>query len=407
MTSIAKASSCVVPFLAILLGASFLGVVLPSPPAHGAEPTAGPFVWFGTYSGGPANSEGIYVSRFDAATAQLTKPVLASKAKNPSFLALHPTLPVMYAVSEVADANGTPAGAVLSFAIDEVNGTLTPMNHQPSGGKGPCHVSVDRSGRAVMAANYGGGSVICLGLAADGSIKPVVAGTPGGFIQHEGKGPNLQRQEGPHGHSINPTADGRFAAVCDLGLDKVFLHALDADRATLAPHGFGSTAAGAGPRHFAFHPGGRFGYAVNELDRTVTAFAFDPEAGTLTAFQTLSTLPADVTDTTGFSTAEIVAHPTGKFLYASNRGHDSIAMYAIDGATGRLTFLGTEPIRGKTPRNFVIDPTGQFLLAGGQNSHTVTVFQINADTGTLSFTGQSLDVPSPVCIRFRPTRPTP
>lgn len=407
MTSIAKTSLCVVPFLAILMGALFIGVVFSSPAAHGAEPPAGRLVWFGTYSGGPANSEGIYVSRFDAAAGTLTQPVLAAKAKNPSFLALHPTLPVMYAVSEVADANGTPAGAVLSFAIDEVNGTLTPMNHQPSGGKGPCHVSVDRSGRVVMAANYGGGSVICLGLAADGSIKPVVSGTPGGFIQHEGKGPNPQRQEGPHGHSINPTADGRFAVVCDLGLDKVFLHALDADRATLTPHGFGSTAAGAGPRHFAFHPGGRYGYAVNELDRTVTAFAFDPQAGTLTPVQTLSTLPADITDTTGFSTAEIVAHPTGKFLYASNRGHDSIAMYAVDEATGRLTFLGTEPIRGKTPRNFVIDPTGQFLLAGAQNSHTVTVFAINTDTGTLSFTGQSLDVPSPVCIRFRPTRPTP
>jgi 6-phosphogluconolactonase len=390
--------------LTLVLGAALFNAVLPSPAAHGAEPSAGQLVWFGTYTGGPANSEGIYVSRFDAATGKLTAPVLAAAAKNPSFLALHPTLPVMYAVSEVADANGKPTGAVLSFAIDEANGTLTPMNHQPSGGKGPCHVSVDRSGRAVMAANYGGGSVICLGLAADGSIKPVVAGTPGGFIQHEGKGPNLQRQEGPHGHSINPTADGRFAVVCDLGLDKVFLHALDAERATLTPHGFGSTAAGAGPRHFAFHPGGRYGYAVNELDRTVTAFAFDPQAGTLTPFQTLSTLPADVTDTTGFSTSEIVAHPTGKFLYASNRGHDSIAMYAVDETTGRLTFLGAEPTRGKTPRNFVIDPTGKFLLAGGQNSHTVTVFQIDADTGRLSFTGQSLDVPSPVCIRFRPTR---
>jgi 6-phosphogluconolactonase len=390
--------------LPLVLGAALFNAVFPSLAAHGAEPSAGQLVWFGTYTGGPANSEGIYVSRFDTATGKLTAPVLAAAAKNPSFLALHPTLPVMYAVSEVADANGKPAGAVLSFAIDEANGTLTPMNHQPSGGKGPCHLSVDRSGRVVLAANYGGGSVICLGVAADGSLEPVVSGTPGGFIQHEGKGPNPQRQEGPHGHSINPTADGRFAVTCDLGLDKVFLHALDADRATLALHGFGSTAAGAGPRHFAFHPTGRFGYSVNELDRTVTAFAFDPQAGTLTPFQTLSTLPADVTDTTGFSTAEIVAHPTGKFLYASNRGHDSIAMYAVDEATGRLTFLGAEPTRGKTPRNFVIDPTGKFLLAGGQNSHTVTVFAINADTGRLSFTGQSLDVPSPVCIRFRPTR---
>jgi 6-phosphogluconolactonase len=187
----------------------------------------------------------------------------------------------------------------------------------------------------------------------------------------------------------------------------VFVHALDVDKATLAPHGFGRGTPGAGPRHFAFHPGGRYGYAVNELDLTVTAFAFDPQAGTLAPIQTLSTLPADVTDTKGFSTAEIVTHPSGRFLYASNRGHDSIAMIAVDQATGRLTFLGAEPIRGKTPRNFVIDPTGKFLLAAGQNSHTVTVFAIDAETGRLSFTGQSLDVPSPVCIRFRPTRPTP
>jgi 6-phosphogluconolactonase len=184
----------------------------------------------------------------------------------------------------------------------------------------------------------------------------------------------------------------------------VFVHALDVDKATLAPHGFGRGTPGAGPRHFAFHPGGRYGYAVNELDLTVTVFAFDPQAGTLAPIQTLSTLPADVTDIKGFSTAEIVAHPSGTFLYASNRGHDSIAMYAVDQGTGRLTFLGAEPIRGKTPRNFVIDPSGKFLLAAGQNSHTVTVFAIDGETGKLSFTGQSLDVPSPVCIRFRHPR---
>ena len=385
--------------------AGLLGSALPGTTAatSGAEPT-GQFVWFGTYTGGPANSEGIYVSQFDATTGKLTAPTLAAAVKNPSFLAVHPTLPVMYAVSEVADADGKPTGAVLALAIDEATGTLTTKNHQSSGGGGPCHVSVDRSGKVALAANYGGGSVICLGLSADGSLRPVVAGSPGGFIQHEGKGPNPQRQEGPHGHSINPTADGRFAVACDLGLDKVLIHALDVSKATLAPHGFGRGTPGAGPRHFAFHPTGRYGYAVNELDRTVTVFAFDPQAGTLTEFQTLSTLPADVTDTNGFSTAEIVAHPTGKFLYASNRGHDSIAMYAVDQATGRLTFLGAEPTRCKTPRNFVIDPTGKFLLAAGQNSHTVTVFAIDVETGKLIYTGQSLDVPSPVCIRFRPTR---
>lgn len=391
-TSLVTAGAC----LAALMGAASA--------TRSAEPTAGPLVWFGTYTGGPANSEGVYVSRFDAATGTLTAPVLAAPAKNPSFLAVHPTLPVLYAVSEVADADGKPSGAVLAFAIDEAKGTLTPLNHQSSGGKGPCHVTVDRTGRVALAANYGSGSVICLGIAADGSLEPVVEGPTGGFIQHEGKGPNPQRQEGPHGHSINPTADGRFAIACDLGTDQVLVHALDVGKATLAPHGFGSVPPGAGPRHFAFHPGGRHGYSVNELDRTVTAFAFDPQAGTLTAIQTLSTLPADVTDTKGFSTAEIVAHPGGRFLYASNRGHDSIAMYAVDQGGGRLTFLGTEPTRGKTPRNFVIDPTGKFLLAAGQNSHTVTVFAIDQETGRLEFTGQSLDVPSPVCIRFRPAR---
>ena len=408
MSSIASSLLPAVAFLVAFLVA-VLGSALPGTPpaASGAEPTADQFVWFGTYTGGPANSEGIYVSRFDATTGKLTVPVLAAAVKNPSFLTLHPTLPVLYAVSEVADANGKPTGAVLSLAIDETTGTLTSKNHQSSGGGGPCHVSVDRTGKVALAANYGGGSVICFGLTADGSLEPVVAGTPGGFIQHEGNGPNPQRQEKPHGHSIYPTADGRFAVSCDLGADRVFVHALDVDKATLAAHGFGRGTPGAGPRHFAFHPGGRYGYAVNELDLTVTAFAFDPQAGTLTEVQTLSTLPADVTDTKGFSTAEVVAHPSGRFLYASNRGHDSIAMYAVDQATGRLTFLGAEPIRGKTPRNFVIDPTGQFLLAAGQNSHTVTVFAIDRETGRLSFTGQSLDVPSPVCIRFRPTRPTP
>ena len=379
-----------------------------------AEPASGRLVWFGTYTGGPAKGEGIYVSRFDGLTGKLSAPVLAATAKNPSFLAMHPTLPVLYAVSEVADTDGRPAGAVLSFAIDEATGILTPKNHHSSGGTGPCHVSVDRTGRVVLVANYGSGSVICLGLTDDGSLKPVVPvvpvvpavpGSPGGFIQHEGTGGNPQRQKGPHGHSINPSADGRFAVACDLGVDKVFVHALDTARATLAPHGFGSVTPGAGPRHFAFHPGGRYGYSVNEIDRTVTAFAFDPKAGTLTPIQSLSTLPADGTKTQGFSTAEIVAHPSGKFLYASNRGHDSIAMYAVDETTGRLRFLGAEPIRGETPRNFSIDPTGKFLLAGGQNSGTVTVFAIDGETGTLTFTGESLAVPSPVCIRFRPSTP--
>lgn len=362
-------------------------------------------VWFGTNTGPKTGSEGIYVARFDDATGAVSKPRLAAAAHSPSFLALHPTLPVLYAVAEVANADGTRVGAVQAFTIDAATGSLTPLNHQPSGGGGPCHVAVDAGGRVALAANYSGGSAICLGLANDGSLKPVGAGQPGGFLQHAydrtpDEGFDARRQEKPHAHSIDPTPDGRFAIVCDLGLDKVLVHALDRERATLAPHGFAATKAGAGPRHFALHPSSRFGYCVNELDFTVTAFAFDPQAGALTEIQTLPTLPADVTNRTGFSTAEIAVHPTGKFVYASNRGHQSIAMYAIDGGSGKLTFLGVEPIRGKTPRNFSIDPTGAFLFAGGQDSNTVTVFAVDRETGRLAYTGTSLDVPAPVCITF-------
>lgn len=365
-------------------------------------PAAERLVWFGTYTRGGAGSRGIYVSRFDDATGAISAPVLAAEAGNPSFLALHPTLPRLYAVGEIDAGGGQPSGGVVAFAIDEGTGRLTRINEQPSGGAGPCHVSVDAEGRVVLAANYGGGSVICLGLEADGRLRPVVPGAPGGFLQHVGRSIDAKRQEKPHAHAIYATPGGRFAISCDLGIDKVLVHALDAERATLAPHGFAAVKPGAGPRHFALHPDGRRGYAVNELDLTVTGFEFDPEAGTLAAFQTLSTLPPDVTDRAGFSTAEIAVHPGGRFLYASNRGHNSIAMFSLDAASGRLQLLGVEPILGKTPRHFALDPTGRFLLAAGMDSNTVTVFAVDGSTGRLSFTGTSLDVPMPVCIRFRP-----
>jgi 6-phosphogluconolactonase len=369
---------------------------------------AEPFVWFGTYThaGVKGGSKGIYVSRFDDETGELSAPELAATARSPSFLARHPTLPVLYAVSEVVDAEGTTVGSVQAFAIDRATGRLTVKNHRPSGGEGPCHVAVDPGGRVALAANYGGGSAICLGIDSDGGLEPVAPGNPGGFLQHvldrsADPGVDPGRQAKPRGHSIDAVADGRFAIVCDLGLDTVFVHALDAARATLAPHGSAAVKAGAGPRHFAMHPNGRFGYCVNELDLTVTAFAFDSQAGALTVIQTLPTLPAGVTDRRGFSTAEIAVHPSGKFLYASNRGHDSIAAYAVDAATGRLTFLGVEPARVKTPRHFAIAPGGRFLLAAGQDSGTVAVLAIDGDTGRLSPTGKSIAVPACVCICFQ------
>ncbi len=366
-----------------------------------ADPDTTRLVYFGTYTGAPPQGEGIYVARFNAADGTLSAPQLAAELRNPSYLALHPSKPFLYAVSEVADADGKPTGSVVALAIDPATGLLTKLNHQSSGGSGPCAVSVDPSGQAVLAANYGGGSSVCLGIEPDGRLRPAVAGTPAGFIQHEGKSVNVARQEGPHGHSIDPSPDGRFAIVCDLGIDKVLVHALDAGKATIRPHGATAVAAGAGPRHFAFHPDGRHAYCINELDLTVTAFDFDAQAGALEPVQTLATIPAGITDRSGFSTAEIAVHPSGKFVYGSNRGHDSIAMYAVDPPTGRLTFLGAEPIRGKTPRNFAIDPSGKWLLAAGQDSHGVSLFAIDQSTGKLSFTGRTVPVPAPVCITFR------
>lgn len=373
-------------------------------------------VWFGTYTkgGGEPASEGIYVSRMNLGSGEVSPASVAGRAVNPSFLALHPTRPLLYAVAEIAvpmpDApgvrgDGRLGGGIRSFSVDVETGRLTPIDERPSGGAGPCHVAVDPSGRCVVAANYGGGSAICLRIGPDGGLEPVAEGSAGGFLQHDrsprsGAGVNPRRQEGPHAHCARPSPDGRYVLVPDLGRDRVFVHALDARTGSLAPHGSVELANGAGPRHVAFDPAGRRAYVINELELTVTAMRWEPDRGALEAFQTLSTLPADVTDREGFSTAEVVVHPGGRFVYGSNRGHDSIAMYAVDGETGRLAFLGVEPVRGKVPRNFAIDPSGRWLLAAGQDSGTVTVFAIDPSSGRLQFTGRSIEVPRPVCVLF-------
>lgn len=364
-------------------------------------------VWFGSYTDPTTGSKGIYVARFDTERGTFTEPMLAAAVKNPSFLAFHPRLPLLYAVSEIAAADGKPGGGVAAFAVDPATGMLEPCGAESSGGAGPCHLTVDPTGKAVLVANYGGGSVACLGLNPEGVLEPFVAGDGGGFVQHaydraDVPGIDPKRQEKPHAHSVDVSPDGRFAFSCDLGLDEVIVYRLDPERATLAPHGKATLAAGAGPRHFALHPNGRLAWCVNELDLTVTGFAYEPEAGALEPIETLSTLPADVTDRRGFSSAEIAVHPSGRFLYASNRGHDSIAGYAIDGATGKLTVLGVEPAQVKTPRHFTIAPGGKYLLAAGQNSGTVAVFAIDRASGKLAFTGETVGVPAPVCVMFAP-----
>jgi len=369
------------------------------------------FVWFGTYTGKTPRGNGIYVSRYNEITGEISQPKLATKVKNPSFLAVHPTLPVVYGVSEIADLNDKPTGGIISFIVDMHSGQLTQQSVQPSQGKGPCHLSVDATGKSLLAANYGSGSVICLGITDDGSLLPPVAtkqDKPGGFIQHVGTGPNKSRQRAPHGHSMNATTTGKFAISCDLGADKVFVHKLDVSAAVITPHNSASTQPGGGPRHFALHPRLPFGYTNNELDMTVTAFHFDTAEGRLQKIHSVSTIPDSVHERTGFSTAEIAIHPSGKFLYVSNRGHDSIALFGINEQSGKLSLKSVEPTRCQTPRHFAIAPGGERLYAAGQASGTITAFTINSETGKLSFTKRILKVPKPVCIVFsHPISSTP
>ncbi len=355
---------------------------------------AGEFlVYFGTYTG--AKSKGIYVSRFDPATGRLSAPELAAATRNPSFLALHPNGDFLYAVGEVDNANGKPGGTVSAFSLDRGTGKLTLLNQQASGGSGPCHLSVDVTGKCLLVANYGSGSIAALPIHADGSL-----GEAATVIQHTGHGVNPQRQAGPHAHFICPSPDNRFALNCDLGLDQVLIYRLEPDAATLTPNdpSFASVAPGAGPRHLTFSPDRKFVYVINEMGSTISAFSYNPANAAMTEVQTLSTLPKDFS--TNNTCAEIALHPSGKFLYGSNRGHDSIAVFAVNTKSGRLTFVEHQPTQGRTPRHIAIDPTGRWLLAENQASDSVIVFALDLDTGKLKPTGQSLTVGSPVCAVF-------
>ncbi len=350
-------------------------------------------VYVGTYTG--AKSKGIYLFDLDPASGKLTPQGLVAETVNPSFLAIHPNRKFLYAVGEIGDFSGKKTGAVGAFAIDQATGKLTALNQQPSGGAGPCHLVVDRDGKNVLVANYGGGSVASLPIGEDGKLAE-----PASVIQHKGSSVNPKRQEAPHAHSINLDAANRFAVAADLGLDKVLVYRFDSKSGKLTANDppAAAVAAGAGPRHFAFHPSGRYAYVINEILCTVTAFSYDAERGVLTEQQTISTLPHEVRP--GYSTAEVQVHPSGKFLYGSNRGHDSIAVFQIVEANGTLKRIENEPTQGKTPRNFGIDPTGTFLLACNQASDTIVVFRINPKTGELDPTGHSVEAPTPVCVKM-------
>jgi 6-phosphogluconolactonase len=352
------------------------------------------WVYVGTYT--DKDSKGIYRFDMDPETGKLTNRVLAAETKNPSFLAIHPNRQFLYAVGEVNDVAGKKGGGVSAFAIDAKTGDLKALNQQSSVGEGPCHLVVDKEGKCVLAANYSGGSAVVLPIKKDGSL-----GEQTSFHQHKGHSVNKERQEAPHAHSINLDPANRFAFVADLGLDAVLIYRFNKD-CTLWANEPPSAAVspGAGPRHFAFHPSGKFAYVINELHNTITGFRYDAEKGTLTKTQTITTLPKDFSGTS--YTAEVVVHPTGKFVYGSNRGHNSIAIFTVNPENGELTAAGHQAEGIKTPRNFNIDPSGKFCLVANQDGNSIVVFAIDQKTGALKSTGITAEVPFPVCLKFLP-----
>lgn len=353
-------------------------------------------IFLGTYTPAGGDSRGIYAVRLDPASGALGEPLLAAETPNPTFLAWHPNGRTLYALGESGTVNGRPGGALAAFRYDSTTGGLHPLNTAPTGGIGLAHVGVDATGRMAAVISYHGGYVAAFPLRADGSL-----GARTTLLAHGGSlGPNPKRQDKPHPHSVNFSPDNRFVYVSDLGLDRIFRYVLDPVAATLTPAGETASQPGAGPRHSRFSADGRFLYVLNELNGTIEAFAVRAEDGDLARVQVASTLPKDFA---GENTcAEIRLSPDGRFAYASNRGHDSLAVFARDGVTGLLTLLEIVPTGGKHPRNFNLSPDGRWLVCANKDSDSVTVFARDAATGRLKRTPQTLRVPQPVCVLFAP-----
>lgn len=359
-------------------------------------------LYVGTYTTG--ESKGIYAYRYDAATGKLQSLGLAAATENPSFLAVDAKSEHLYAVNETGSYKGKSSGGVTAFSINRKTTELSQLNEVASDGADPCYISIDRSGKYLLVANYTGGTVAVLPILAGGHL-----GEASSVLPDEGPlGPNKERQEKPHAHWIQATARNRFVYVADLGLDRVLIYKFDATKGTLsrgeatgAGKDFFSAqlAPGTGPRHVAFSANGNFMYVLGELDATVTIFANDDNE-TYRSIQKISSLPANFSGEN--TAAEIAIHENGKFLYTSNRGADSIAEFSIDQHTGKLTLAGQISTFGKEPRHFTIDPTGKRLLVANQNSSNIVEYTIDENTGRLSKTDESAAVPSPVCLIFVP-----
>ena len=346
------------------------------------------FLYVGTYTSG--KSEGIYGYQMDA-SGKLTR-VNSIKSINPSFLAIDRTKRYLYAVNEVGEYFGKPGGGVSAYEIERGTGNLRLRNEQATLGADPCHLSIDNERRALLVANYTGGNVTVLPIRSDGTLSFVMD-----IEQHEGSGPKEQ-QKGPHAHCIILDRSERYALAADLGIDKVMIYQFDRATRKLTPakQPFAELQAGAGPRHLTLHPSGKFLYVINELDSTMTAFRY--KEGTLTHIDTVSTLPGDFS---GVSyCADVHVSPSGKFLYGSNRGHNSIVVFEIDPRTGKFKLVEHVSTQGNWPRNFILDPSGRFLLVANQRSDNVVTFSIDPRTGRLAFTDHIEEIPSPVCLKF-------
>ncbi len=350
-------------------------------------------VFVGTYTG--PTSKGIYGFHFDPATGQATSVNLLSETTSPSFLVIAANHRFLYAVNETSEYQGQKTGSVSSFAIDQKTGKLSFLNQVPSHGAGPCYITLDKTGKHVLVANYDSGSVAVFPVLAGGRL-----GEASAVVQHTGHGVDPERQEAPHAHSIELSPDNRFAIATDLGLDELLVYRYDPIKGTLAPNHppFAKVEPGAGSRHFAFHPSRRFAYVINEMSSSVTGFSYDAKHGRFSKLQSISALPKGFT---GHSdAAEIEAHPSGKFLYASTRGPDSIAVFRINPKSGKLALLETVPTGGRTPRNFAIDPSGAYLFAANQESNNIVIFRIDPRTGHLTATSKVIEAPAPVCLKF-------
>lgn len=358
--------------------------------------TTGLLIFLGTYTPAGSDSRGIYAVRLDSATGALSEPILAAETPNPTFLAWRPDGRTLYALSESGTVGGKPGGALTAFRYDPASGSLTRLNTEPTGGISLAHVGIDATGRTAAVISYHGSQVASFPLAADGRLGARIT-----LIKHTGQlGPNSKRQDKPHPHSVTYSPDNRFVYVCDLGLDRVFAYRLDPATATLTAAGETTTQPGAGPRHSKFSADGRFFYVINELDSTIATYAVNPATGGLTALQIVPTLPAGFTGES--ICAEIRLSPDGRFVYGSNRGHDSLAVFARDAATGTLTPVEIVPTGGKHPRNFNLSPNGRWLVCANRDSDNVTVFARDAATGRLTATGRALKVPQAVCVLFAP-----